>query len=62
MGAYMAARGFWKSAEHVVKWQVDNEVMCNSHWSVSLLVTMIPDSKGLGVSTPPRMPLLLQRV
>ena len=62
MGAYMAARGFWKSAEHVVKWRVDNEGMCNSHWSVSLLVTMIPDSKGLGVSAPPRTPLLLQKV
>ena len=62
MGTYMATRGFWKSAEHVVKWRVDNEGMCNSHWSVSLLVTMILDSKGLGVSTPPRMPLLLQEV
>ncbi|KAF8430681.1 hypothetical protein L210DRAFT_877159 [Boletus edulis BED1] len=31
MDEYMAAGGFWKYAESVVKWQVDNKGMCYSH-------------------------------
>ena len=28
MGGYMAAGGFWKYAERITKWRVDNEGMC----------------------------------
>ena len=30
MGEYMAAGGFWKYAERIVQWRVDNEGVCYS--------------------------------